>query len=48
METEIKVSIIIALALILTAFIDKRISAGLATVYLIVYAVRRLRKRKPS
>ncbi len=48
METELKISIIMALALILTAFIDFRISAGLATVYLIAYAVRRMRKRKSS
>ncbi len=48
METEMKISIIMALALISTVFIDFRISAGLATVYLIVYAVRRMRKRRPS
>lgn len=48
LETETKIGIIVALVLVLSAFYDLRISAALATVYLVVYAVRRLRKRSPS
>ena len=44
METEAKVSIIVALVLIVTALYDLRISAAIASVYLVVYAVHRLRK----
>ena len=45
-QTELKVSIIVALVLIFAAFIDLRIAAGLAAVYLMVNAVQRLRRRK--
>lgn len=37
-----------AILLVILALIDLRISAGLATIYLIAYAINRLRKRKPS
>jgi hypothetical protein len=46
-QTETKISIIVALVLVLAAFFDLRIAAGIATIYLIVYAIRRLRKSRP-
>ncbi len=45
-QTEVKVSIIVALVLVFTAFIDLRIAAGLAVVYLIVSGVQRLRRQR--
>jgi hypothetical protein len=45
-ENEAKVSIIVAVVLVLTAFIDFRISAALATAYLIAYGVNRMRKTR--
>ena len=48
MQTEEKISIIVALVLIVTALYDLRISASIATVYLIIYGVRRLRKQRLS
>jgi len=43
-ETEAKVSVAVAVILVLTAFVDLRISAALATAYLIGYGVNRLRR----
>jgi hypothetical protein len=43
---ETKVSLVVAVALILIAFFDLRIAAGLAAVYLIASTVYRLRKRR--
>lgn len=48
MQTEAKISIIVALVLVVTAFFDLRIAASIATIYLIVYAMRRLRKSRAS
>ena len=48
MQTDVKISIIVAFVLIITAFFDLRIAAAIATVYLIIYAVRRLRKSHPT
>jgi len=44
LDTEAKVSVGLAVILVLTAFVDLRISAALATAYLIGYAVNRMRK----
>jgi Flp pilus assembly protein TadB len=44
LETEAKVGIAIAIVLVLTAFVDLKISATIATAYLIAYAVNRMRK----
>ena len=46
MEDETKVSIAVALVLVLTALYDLRLAAGLATIYLVIYGVRRLRKER--
>jgi hypothetical protein len=43
---EVKVSIIVAVTLIVTALVDFRISAALATAYLIGYGVYRMRKTR--
>jgi hypothetical protein len=43
-DTEAKVSLAVAVILVLTAFVDLRISAALATAYLIGYGVNRLRR----
>jgi hypothetical protein len=49
LDIETKVSIVVALVLILTAFLlPLRVAAGLATVYLLVYGILRLRKRRQS
>ena len=45
-ENETKVSIIVAFVLVLTAFMNFRISAAIATAYLVVYAVNRMRKQR--
>jgi prolipoprotein diacylglyceryltransferase len=45
-DNEVKVSIIVAIVLVLTAFINFRISAALATAYLIGYGVNRMRKQR--
>jgi uncharacterized membrane protein YraQ (UPF0718 family) len=45
-ETELKVSVAVTVILILLAFVDIRLSAALATAYLIGYAVHRMRKDK--
>ena len=46
MQTETKVSIAVAVTLILAAFYDLRISAAFAVVYLLANGVYRLRKRR--
>ncbi len=49
METETKLSIAVAVVLVSTAIVfypDLRIPTGIATIYLIVNAVQRIRKRK--
>ena len=49
MDTGTKVSLAVILLLVLTAFVDFRISAALATAYLVgygVYSMRKARKRK--
>lgn len=49
MQSEAKLSIIVASILILVAlFLPLQIATALATVYLIVYAIRRMRKRKTN
>lgn len=50
-ETEAKVSIAVAVVLLLVAFVDLKISAAIATAYLIaygVYGMRKNRKRKET
>jgi predicted membrane protein len=48
-QSEAKLSVIVALILILAAlFLSLQIAAALATVYLIVYGIRRMRKRRTS
>jgi hypothetical protein len=50
-ETGTKVSVAVAVILVLTAFVDLRISAALATAYLIGYGVNRMmrdRKRREA
>jgi hypothetical protein len=47
-ESGTKISVLVAILLVILALIDLRISAGLATIYLIAYAINRLRRRKPS
>ena len=46
MDNEAKVSIIVAVTLVVTALVDFRISAALATAYLIAYGVYRMRKTR--
>ena len=43
-DAQAKVSLVVALLLVLLAFVNLRISAALATAYLVAYAVNRLRK----
>jgi len=45
-ETDAKVSIVVTLVLIVTALFDLRVSAGIATVYLVFYGVYRLRRER--
>jgi hypothetical protein len=44
-ENEVKVSIIVAVVLVLTALINFRVAAASATAYLIVYGVSSMRNR---
>lgn len=46
MDTEMKLSLAVVIVLIITALVDLRISAALATAYLIGYAVNRMRKNR--
>lgn len=46
METEAKVSIAVTVVLVVTAVVDLRVSAAIATVYLIAYGVYRMRKHR--
>ena len=48
MQNEAKISLIVALVLVATAFYNLTLAASVATIYLIVYAVRRLRKQRTS
>jgi hypothetical protein len=51
LETEAKVSLAVAVILVLTAIVNLRVSAALATAFLIAYGVnrmRRARKRRES
>ena len=45
-ETGTKVSVGVAVVLVLLVFVDLRISAVLATVYLIAYGVNGMRKQR--
>lgn len=45
-DNEAKLSIIVAAVLVITVLIDFRISAAIATAYLIGYAVYRMRKTR--
>jgi len=45
-ETEAKVSVAVTVILVLLAFVDLRISAALATAYLVAYGVNGLRKKR--
>ena len=45
-DNEAKVSIVVTFVLVLTAFIDFRIAAAIATAYLIGYGVYRMRKQR--
>jgi hypothetical protein len=47
-ESGTKINVLVAILLVILALIDLRISAGLAAIYLIAYAINRLRRRKPS
>jgi hypothetical protein len=48
LESGTKISVLVAVLLVILALVNLRISAGLATVYLIAYTINRLRKRKQS
>jgi len=45
-ETGTKVSVGVAVVLVLLAFVDLRISAVMATAFLIAYGVNRMRKQR--
>jgi len=47
-ESDAKISIVVAVVLVLTALYDLRISAAIACVYLVIYAMLSLRKRRTT